>query len=177
MSLYARISRLHSTTIFMPRNCRLFSHQSKASDKPIGFIGLGHMGSKMVRNFAADGHSVMVFDASPQAIDDTVALGGSKVTPATSVENVASHCNVVFSMLPNDKIVEEVSKKLLAGSHQNLTHISCSTISPTLSRQMVQLYHSKKSDFVAGPVFARPDGLARREATFMVAGSSEVWIR
>ncbi|NDF95408.1 MAG: hypothetical protein EB107_06185, partial [Proteobacteria bacterium] len=31
----------------------------------IGFIGLGRMGSNMVRRLARDGHTAVVFDSSP----------------------------------------------------------------------------------------------------------------
>ncbi len=141
------------------------------SNNTIGFIGLGHMGSKMVDNMCNDGKNFLVFDRDGGAIQKVV---GDKVKGGT-VESISQKCTVVFSMLPNDKAVEETSAALVeankaAGSGNKFIHISCSTISPATSRKLVSLHAEHGHTLITAPVFARPDGIAKRQATWMVGG-------
>lgn len=135
------------------------------------------MGSKMLRNIAeAEGPSTkfVVFDVDKSAVEKVTT--SSQVTAAESVHEVAAKCNIVLSMLPNDGIVMKTSVDLL--EHCNpateFTHISCSTVSPTTSRALAAMYAAHPSgtrkSFVTSPVFARPDGIARKEAIWIVAG-------
>lgn len=143
---------------------------SKAAS-PIGFIGLGHMGSKMVANLKNDGYNLIIYDKNKATADKLAVDTG--VTVGT-VESIASKCSIVISMLPNDQVVSAISDSLLAHSAKGnlLTHISCSTISPSTSRSIAETYHKDKKSFIAAPVFARPDGLSKRQATWMIAGEA-----
>jgi 3-hydroxyisobutyrate dehydrogenase-like beta-hydroxyacid dehydrogenase len=87
------------------------------------------------------------------------------------IEDLASKCSVILSMLPNDAAVNQVSDLILKNSVADTVHISCSTVSPTTSRKLSEIYRSQGKEFIAAPVFARPDGLARRQAVWMVAGA------
>lgn len=147
---------------------RQFGHQSNPS--PIGFIGLGHMGSKMVARLAEDGKFLMVYDKNPESCQKIV----DERVRASSIEEICGSCNVIISMLPNDKIVQDVSHQILKNtSGKQVIHVSCSTVSPTTSRALESTFKENGSTFVASPVFARPDGIARREATWMMSGNPE----
>lgn len=74
-------------------------------------------------------------------------------------------------MLPNDAAVHQVSEVILKNSSPSTVHISCSTVSPTTSRKLATTYQAQGKEFIAAPVFARPDGLARRQAVWMIAGA------
>jgi 3-hydroxyisobutyrate dehydrogenase-like beta-hydroxyacid dehydrogenase len=87
------------------------------------------------------------------------------------IEDLASKCSVIISMLPNDAAVNHVSDLILKNSSIDTVHISCSTVSPTTSRKLAEIYKAQGKEFIAAPVFARPDGLARRQAVWMVAGA------
>jgi 3-hydroxyisobutyrate dehydrogenase-like beta-hydroxyacid dehydrogenase len=138
----------------------------------IGFIGLGHMGSKMVANMSNDGKNLLVFDMSTDAVSKVT--NQSNATQAQTIEEIGEKCSVVFSMLPNDKAVSAVSDQLLkgAGESKEMIHVSCSTISPVTSRGLAAQYTSQNKQFIASPVFARPDGISKRQATWMIAGES-----
>jgi len=94
------------------------------------------------------------------------------------LEEISKTCDTIISILPNDGIVESVSAVLLENSKSSLCHISCSTISPNTSRKLstkfqdYKVKHNKDMLFVAAPVFARPDGLAKRQATWMISGQA-----
>jgi 3-hydroxyisobutyrate dehydrogenase-like beta-hydroxyacid dehydrogenase len=125
---------------------------------PLGFIGLGHMGSKMVANLQKDGYNLLIYDKNKttlRQVGDAHSSGGVEV--ASSIEEIAEKCSTILSILPNDVIVDDVATTLLTKSKQeNMLHISCSTISPTTSRDLAAKYNKKSKHFIASPVFARP---------------------
>ena len=45
----------------------LSRYASTKGNKPLGFIGLGSMGSKMVQNFQQEGKKLLVYDLNPTA--------------------------------------------------------------------------------------------------------------
>jgi len=160
---------------------RWIRHASSSSR--IGLVGLGAMGSKMALNLLQDKNSVVVYDRDPQAIATTLqqlskekivgcAASGAK-SIAELVIDPAAPCSVVFSMLPNDDILEAVSNEMLQYKPHNVSqpvHISCSTISPALARKLQVAHQAAGWDFISAPVFARPDGIFRRQAVFMISG-------
>ena len=82
---------------------------SATSDSPLGFIGLGHMGGKMVENLSKDGRKIMVFDANKTAVDKVVAASnsGNKSVTSASISEMSDKCSIIFSMLPNDKVSKD----------------------------------------------------------------------
>lgn len=124
----------------------------------------------MVANISNDGNDVYVFDANKEA---ATALAGEKVTAVNSIDEITAKCTTIISMLPNDKAVESVSAAILANKGVCKTHIGCSTVSPTTSRRLAAEFKAAGMQFIASPVFARPDGLANRQAVWMVAGEEE----
>ena len=63
----------------------------------VGFIGLGHMGSGMAANLVKAGHTVTVYNRTPERTEPLVALG------AKAAKNLAEACkgDAVFTMLAN----------------------------------------------------------------------------
>jgi len=89
----------------------------------------------------------------------------------TSLAEVAK-CPVVFSALPDDQVLRRVATELLPALKPGAIHVSCSTVSPNISRALAEEHLAGGVGFVAAPVFARPDGMRRGEATFPVSGPS-----
>ena len=102
----------------------------------------------MVFNLAGSGlcDSISIYDANPSAAEKTIKLVESAtqqnvalVNATTDLDTMSRHCSVIFSMLPNDIIVNDVSSQLLKSGFNNsnkFIHVSCSTISPTTSRSL-----------------------------------------
>ena len=57
----------------------------------LGMIGLGHMGANMVRRLIRNGHRCVVFDRSPEAINELLA---DCAIEAASVADFVSKLNV-----------------------------------------------------------------------------------
>ena len=134
----------------------------------IGFIGLGQMGAGMAGNLLKAGHRVTVFNRTPAKAEALIAQGA---TLATSIA-WASRGDAVVTMLANDQAVEEVvlgRNGVIANLARGTLHVSSSTISVALSERLTEEHASKGQQFVAAPVFGRPD-VAAAGRLFIVAG-------
>ena len=70
----------------------------------IGFIGLGIMGFPMAKNLLAKGVALLVNDVRDEPM---ARLAGEGAEPA-GVLDIAGRCGIIFTMLPNDSICEQV---------------------------------------------------------------------
>jgi 3-hydroxyisobutyrate dehydrogenase-like beta-hydroxyacid dehydrogenase len=137
----------------------------------IGFIGLGHMGSGMAANLIKAGHELTVYNRTPEKAEPLVAQG------ARRAESVRDACggDVVVTMLANDEAVEAVTfgdDGILAALPKGKTHVSSSTISIALSERLTAAHTDAGQNFVAAPVFGRPEAAAAAKLYVVVAGDS-----
>ena len=78
----------------------------------LGMVGLGRMGSNMVRRLIRNGHDCVVFDMSPKAVTDLVA---EKATGASSLEDLVKKLakpRAVWLMVPAAVVDEMIAKVL-----------------------------------------------------------------
>ena len=91
----------------------------------IGFVGLGHMGSRMCQNLVNDGRKILVYDidnAKKESVVSTIQSSVSNkdmVNGVDSVQELGSKCNIVITMLPNDNIVRMTNNALMEGLQQS----------------------------------------------------------
>jgi len=74
----------------------------------VGFIGLGNMGTPMVKNLLKKGLQVSVYDVKNSLAKD-LAKDGAK--PCGTLQEVSSDVDVVVTMLPGNKEVLDVYQK------------------------------------------------------------------
>ncbi|MBV8346970.1 MAG: NAD(P)-dependent oxidoreductase [Mycolicibacterium sp.] len=138
----------------------------------IGFIGLGQMGAGMAANLIKAGHNVTVYNRSRDKMEPLVRDG------ARAAETVADACRgeVVFTMLANDAAVEAVTfgDGILASLSKGAAHVSSSTISTALSERLTQAHAEAGQNFLAAPVFGRPDASQAGKLFVVVAGEAAV---
>jgi 3-hydroxyisobutyrate dehydrogenase-like beta-hydroxyacid dehydrogenase len=84
--------------------------QEKQHTQTVGWIGLGKMGSPIVRNLLAAGFDVTVYDVDTARVDEAVGLGARR---AEDVASVARSAPLVFSIIPDD----DVLRKVALGTH------------------------------------------------------------
>jgi 3-hydroxyisobutyrate dehydrogenase-like beta-hydroxyacid dehydrogenase len=133
----------------------------------IGFIGLGNMGSAMASNLIKAGHDVTAYNRSRAKVD---ALAAEGARPAASIAE-ACDGDMVISMLANDDAVAGVTfgdEGIVASLAHGATHVSSSTISVSLSERMTAAHADAGQQFVAPPVFGRPEA-AQAAKLFVVA--------
>jgi 3-hydroxyisobutyrate dehydrogenase len=140
----------------------------------IGFIGLGNMGGGMAANLAKKGHDVRAFDLSADALER--AKGAGCLPVASAVEAVEG-AEVVITMLPAGKHVEQVYAETLAAAAPSTLLIDSSTIDVGVARKLAEMAAARGLVAVDAPVSG---GIAAAEAgtlTFMVGGSAEAFDR
>jgi 3-hydroxyisobutyrate dehydrogenase-like beta-hydroxyacid dehydrogenase len=136
----------------------------------IGFIGLGRMGSAMATNLLRAGHEVTVFNRSPEKLRPLLELG------AHQAGSVADACRgeLVLTMLADDTAVSDVafaSEGVVNVLRKGAIHLSMSTISVALSKRLTSEHARAGQQFVAAPVFGRPDAAAAAKLFIVAAGN------
>ena len=72
----------------------------------IGLIGLGAMGLPMLDNFLAAGYTMKAFDVNSASVDAAVAKGA---TGAASPGEAATDVDAIVTMVPNDRVLKEIT--------------------------------------------------------------------
>ncbi|MBV8652482.1 MAG: NAD(P)-dependent oxidoreductase [Alphaproteobacteria bacterium] len=145
---------------------------STTSTRPrrVGVVGLGHMGHAFALNLISEGYKVMAYDLSRervQALEQDGAEGASRLADLAA-------CDIVLTSLPNDAALAAVALPPdgLAGHlARDAVHVSTSTVSPELSRQIAEAHRAHGQGYVAAPVLGNPD-LARARGLFILAGGA-----
>ncbi len=137
----------------------------------IGFIGLGRMGSAMAANLVKAGHDVTVFNRSPEKRQKLVELG------AHEAARIADACRgeVVITMLADDAALSSVTLAdggIIGSLAKGAIHVSMSTISVALARELTQAHAGAGQRFIAAPVFGRPEAAAAAKLFIVAAGEA-----
>jgi 3-hydroxyisobutyrate dehydrogenase-like beta-hydroxyacid dehydrogenase len=135
----------------------------------IGIVGLGRMGEAFAGNLLTDGYQVTVYDRS-EARGKLLSGAGAEVAP--SLAGLAA-CQVVLTSLPDDQALSDVvlgAGGLIATLPHGAIHVSMSTVSPGLSRQLADAHEKAGQGYVAAPVLGNPDFAKARRLFVLVSG-------
>jgi 3-hydroxyisobutyrate dehydrogenase-like beta-hydroxyacid dehydrogenase len=141
----------------------------------VGFIGLGRMGSAMATNLIEAGHEVTVFNRSPEKREPLVKLGARE---AAHVSN-ACEGEAVITMLADDNAASSVvfgKGGIVESLDRGAIHVSMSSISVALSKDLAHAHAVAGQRFIAAPVFGRPAAAAAAKL-FVVAGGDPATIK
>lgn len=138
----------------------------------LGFIGLGSMGTPMASNLLAAGYTVRVYNRTPEKAQPLAEQGAQVVN--TPAETIAPG-GIVITMLANDAALEAIvlgENGILPALGKDGIHVSMSTVSPATAQQLAAQHEQHGSQYVAAPVFGRPDAAAARKLWIAYAGES-----
>ncbi|WP_412731020.1 NAD(P)-dependent oxidoreductase [Dyella aluminiiresistens] len=136
----------------------------------VGFIGLGAMGAAMAANLLKAGHTVTVWNRSPEPAAALAAQGALVAErPADAAQGEA-----VLSMLANDQAVRAVilDGGVLEAMPSGAVHVNHATISVALAKELVAVHAQHGVGYVAAPVFGRPDVAAAGTLNILAAGEA-----
>ncbi len=139
----------------------------------IGFLGLGKMGTPMAQRLIAAGHELRVWNRTEGKTEPLLREGA--IAAATPAEAELG-ADAVFTMLFDDAANEEVifgSNGLMDALSPGALHISCSTISVALSERLTAEHAKRGQEFVAAPVFGRPNVAEAGRLWIVVAGAEQ----
>lgn len=136
----------------------------------VAFLGLGKMGQGMARNLLRAGYPLRVWNRSPGPMAELSAEGALALSsPAEALD-----AEVVISMLADDNAVRAVMlAEPAAAAGSGLIHVSMSTLSAALVRELDAHHRAAGQGFVAAPVFGRPDAAAAAKLHVLAAGRPE----
>jgi len=138
----------------------------------VGFIGLGNMGLGIAHNLLRAGHRLIVYNRTRSKAEALATAGAQLADSVTE----ACQSGVVMTMLADDAALEEVA--LGAGGIVDALakggiHLSLSTISTALSRKLTKEHARRGQNFIASPVFGRPEAAEAARLVVVAAGPLE----
>ena len=140
----------------------------------IGFIGLGVMGVPMARHLGAAGHCVQGFDIAAAALD-RLRHALPSVRACASAAEAARGADVVFTMLPNGRVVRDVvldEGGVAAAMRRGALLVDTSSSEPWLTRETAVALHARGLAMVDAPVSGAQWGAEAGELVFMVGGEA-----
>jgi 3-hydroxyisobutyrate dehydrogenase-like beta-hydroxyacid dehydrogenase len=143
----------------------------------LGFIGLGVMGSQMVKRLLDKGHVVTGYNRTRSKAQWLVDRG---MKWADTPRAVSAAADVTLSMVTNTealKTVAEGPEGFVAGFSADKVLIDMSTVSPAASRALAAKVREKGADMVDAPVSGSVVTLQDGKLSVMVAGRRETFDR
>ncbi|MFK7889895.1 MAG: 3-hydroxyisobutyrate dehydrogenase [Granulosicoccus sp.] len=137
------------------------------TDDNIAFIGLGNMGRPMVSNLAKAGFIVHAFDSNSDAVS---SIERQNTIVASSVSDAVMHSSIVFTMLPNGAIVNDVLQQIITAAQSSLLIVDFSTIDIDDAKQAHALAAESGHVFFDAPVSGGVAGAAAGSLTAMIGG-------
>jgi 3-hydroxyisobutyrate dehydrogenase-like beta-hydroxyacid dehydrogenase len=135
----------------------------------VGLIGLGRMGTGVAKSLLRAGHHVTVYNRTRERAE---ALRKDGAAVASSVAE-ACRGDAVLTMLADDAAVEAVvfgENGVLKSLARGRAHISLSTISVPLSDRLATEHSRAGQEFIAAPVFGRPEAAEAAKLAVVAAG-------
>ena len=136
----------------------------------LGFIGLGVMGSRMVKRLLDAGHTVTGYNRTRSRAQWLLDLGMQwGETPA----EVAQAVDVVLSMVAHTAALQAVTggaNGVLAGLRPGAIFVDMSTVSPTVSRTLAAQVAAKGAQMLDAPVSGSVITLEEGRLSLMVGG-------
>ncbi|MEK7206975.1 MAG: NAD(P)-dependent oxidoreductase, partial [Pseudomonadota bacterium] len=143
----------------------------------LGFIGLGNMGSELVRHLLAAGHTLTIYARGERSRAHASRLG---LSPVASPAEVAQASEVVFTMVTAGSDVESVAlgpQGLVHGAALGLILVDMSTISPAITRDVARRLAERGIAMLDAPVSGGVAAAKTATLTFFVGGEQAIFER
>jgi 3-hydroxyisobutyrate dehydrogenase-like beta-hydroxyacid dehydrogenase len=138
---------------------------------PVGFVGLGAMGTPMVEALLDGGFAVLVADVRAEAAEALVERGA---TAASSAAEVADGAETVLVSLPLPEVVRTVAGEVGSGGAMR-TFVDLSTTGPSTTEAIAAGLQANGIRYLDAPVSGGVAGAAERRLTVMASGDEAVF--
>lgn len=139
----------------------------------LGFIGLGHLGTAIAENILQKRGQLRVYNRTASKAQPLIEKGA---VFCNSIKELASACDIVFSMVSDDAALNHVTRGN-DGIAQNLKHggihVCMSTILPATSSQLLTIHKENNNHYIAAPVMGRPEAARAGKLHFLTSGNKE----
>ena len=140
----------------------------------LGFIGLGHLGTPIAQNILSAGHTLYVYN---RTASKTAPLAAKGAIVCESPAALAKECTIVFTIVSDDAAIKSVCEGpegLLQHLSPGSIHVSMSTILPQTAADLLALHQAQHQQYLAAPVFGRPEAAAARKLNFVLSGEEKI---
>jgi 3-hydroxyisobutyrate dehydrogenase-like beta-hydroxyacid dehydrogenase len=141
----------------------------------IGFIGLGVMGAPMAGHLARAGHRLTLHDADAALAQGLARELGAPAQAADSPAALAERSDIVITMLPNGRVVQQVAlgeRGLVHGLKRGALLLDTSSAEPWLTQQTAAALEGRGVAMVDAPVSGAQWGAQQADLVFMVGGAA-----
>jgi 3-hydroxyisobutyrate dehydrogenase-like beta-hydroxyacid dehydrogenase len=136
----------------------------------LGFVGLGVMGSRMVKRLLDAGHPVTGYNRTKSKAEWLLDAG---MKWADTPRAVAQTAEITFSMVTNTEALKAIAlgpDGILAGLGPGKIYIDMSTVSPAASREIAAQVTAKSAQMLDAPVSGSVSTLEEGKLSIMVGG-------
>jgi len=136
----------------------------------LGFVGLGVMGSRMVKRLLDAGHTVTGYNRTKSKAEWLLDAG---MKWADTPRAVAQTAEITFSMVTNTEALKAIAlgpDGILAGLEPGKIYIDMSTVSPAASREIAAQVAAKGAQMLDAPVSGSVSTLEEGKLSIMVGG-------
>lgn len=139
--------------------------------RPVGFVGLGNMGTAMTGRLLDAGYPVTVWARNRTKVDELVERGA---TLGKAPEDAIA-TGLLFSMLSNDDAVRDViTAERLRDAPEGFVHVNHATVSPGAATELAALAAEHGHRYLSAPVVGRPEAVAAGRLTVLASGDPGV---
>jgi len=141
----------------------------------LGFVGLGVMGSRMVKRLLDAGHVVTGYNRTKSKATWLLDAG---MKWADTPRQVVEASDISLSMVTNTnalKAIAEGPDGLLAGLTAGKIHVDMSTVSPSFSQELAEKVEAKGAAMLDSPVSGSVVTLEEGKLSLMVGGDADVF--
>lgn len=145
--------------------------------EPVGFIGLGNMGSKMVERLLKAGYPVIGYNRTKEKAIPLIRLGMQWADYPIDVVKV---CYITLMSLTDDKAILAIMESehgILPALTNGKLLVDMSTVSPNLSRSIANKVAGNHAYMFDAPVSGNPLMLEKGLVTIMVGGDHGNFLR
>ena len=138
----------------------------------IAFVGLGAMGSAMVKRLLTAGHPVTGYNRTRAK---ALALASQGMIVADSARAAADGADVVLSMVTDSEALRDVALRpdgILAGLGTGAVWAEMSTVSPAVTRMLGERVAERGAAILDAPVSGSTVTIAQGQLSFIVGGDA-----
>jgi 3-hydroxyisobutyrate dehydrogenase len=143
----------------------------------LGFVGLGVMGSRMVKRLLGAGHTVTGYNRTRAKADWLLDAG---MQWGESPRAVAEAADITLSMVTNTQALQAIVLGLdgvLAGLGPGKIYVDMSTCGPAASRELAVMVAEKGAAMLDAPVSGSVSTLEEGKLSIMVGGDAAAFER
>ncbi len=141
----------------------------------LGYVGLGVMGSRVVKRLLDAGHQVTGYNRTKSKAQWLLDSG---MKWADTPRAAADSADITFTMVTNTNALHSVMEGpdgLLAGIGKDRIHVDMSTVSPAFSQKLAKQIEAKGAAMLDAPVSGSVVTLEEGKLSIMVGGDPAVF--